>query len=223
MTRYTTGEEYFDRNKRITVCCGRIPAMHSAPATAPLRIDAATGLLAGARQVLSPNFDARPAGTPPTLLVVHGISLPPGEFGGPWIDRLFTGSLPPEVHPFFAALAIGRVSAHALIRRDGQIVQYVPFGERAWHAGRSEYRGRAACNDFSIGIEVEGTDDMPYEAAQYDRLAALIRALLTTYPTLSREHVVGHSDVAPGRKTDPGASFDWDRLRAAIRGLEAGF
>ena len=187
------------------------------PSFRSLQIDVKTGLALAVRQVLTHHYDARPAGTTPDLIIVHGISLPPAQFGGPWIDRLFTGSLPPEVHPFFAALAIGRVSAHALIRRDGQIVQYVPFGERAWHAGRSEYRGRAACNDFSIGIEVEGTDDMPYEAAQYDSLAALIRALLATYPTLSREHVVGHSDVAPGRKTDPGASFDWDSLRAAIR------
>jgi AmpD protein len=185
------------------------------PATS-LHIDAKTGLALRVRQVLTHHYDARPAGVVPDLIIVHGISLLPGEFGGPWIDRLFTGSLPPEVHPFFAAMAIGRVSAHAFIRRDGEIVQYVPFGERAWHAGRSEYRGRTACNDFSIGIELEGTDDLPYEAAQYESLVALIRALLATYPTLSREHIVGHSDVAPGRKTDPGAAFDWERLRAAI-------
>jgi N-acetyl-anhydromuramoyl-L-alanine amidase len=190
-------------------------ALH--PSAQSLRIDDKTGLALGVRQVLTHHYDARPAGVTPELILIHGISLPPGEFGGPWIDRLFTGSLPPEVHPFFAAMAIGRVSAHAVIRRDGQIVQYVPFGERAWHAGRSEYRGRTACNDFSIGIELEGTDDGPYEAAQYESLAALIRALLATYPRLSREHIVGHSDVAPGRKTDPGTSFDWARLRAAIQ------
>jgi AmpD protein len=181
-----------------------------------LRIDAKTGLALRVRQVLTPHYDARPAGAVPDLIIVHGISLPPAQFGGPWIDRLFTGSLPPEVHPFFAAMAVGRVSAHALVRRDGEIVQYVPFGERAWHAGRSEYLGRAACNDFSVGIELEGTDETPYEAVQYESLAALIRALLAAYPTLSRERVVGHSDVAPGRKTDPGASFDWEKLRAAI-------
>ena len=135
-----------------------------------LRIDPATGLLAGARQVLSPHFDERPRARLPDLIVVHGISLPPGEFGGPWIDRLFTGNLPPEAHPYFREIAGRRVSAHALIRRDGEIVQYVPFGERAWHAGTSEYQGRAACNDFSIGIELEGEDERPYEDAQYASL-----------------------------------------------------
>jgi len=183
-----------------------------------LRVDPATGLLLSARQVLTLHFDARPAGVTPELIIVHGISLPPGEFGGPWIDRLFTGNLPPDAHPYFATIPAGRVSTHALIRRDGEIVQYVPFGARAWHAGRSEYQGRSACNDFSIGIELEGTDDVPYEAAQYASLAALIEALLATYPSLSREHVAGHSDVAPGRKTDPGPAFDWARLRAAIGG-----
>jgi len=183
-----------------------------------LRVDPATGLLLSARQVLTLHFDARPAGVTPDLIIVHGISLPPGEFGGPWIDRLFTGNLPPDAHPYFATIPAGRVSTHALIRRDGEIVQYVPFGARAWHAGRSEYQGRSACNDFSIGIELEGTDDVPYEAAQYASLAALIEALLATYPSLSREHVAGHSDVAPGRKTDPGPAFDWARLRAAIGG-----
>ena len=181
-----------------------------------LRIDATTGLALRVRQVLTDHYDARPAGVVPDLIIVHGISLPPAEFGGPWIDRLFTGSLPPDVHPYFAAMAAGRVSAHALIRRDGEIVQYVPFGERAWHAGRSEYLGRAACNDFSVGIELEGTDETAYEAAQYESLGALIRGLLAAYPTLGRERVVGHSDVAPGRKTDPGVAFDWGRLRGSI-------
>jgi AmpD protein len=191
--------------------------MHSAPATAALRIDAATGLLAGARQVLSPNFDARPDGTPPTLLVVHGISLPPGEFGGPWIDRLFTGALTPEAHPYFKEIEGLIASAHALIRRDGQIVQYVPFGERAWHAGKSEYQGRAACNDFSIGVEMEGSGDTPYTDAQYQGLAALAAALLATYDSLSPEHIVGHSDIAPGRKGDPWPTFDWARFRALLK------
>jgi AmpD protein len=181
-----------------------------------LQIDTKTGLALRVRQVLTNHYDARPAGVVPDLIIVHGISLPPADFGGPWIDRLFTGSLPPDVHPFFAAMAVGRVSAHALIRRDGEIVQYVPFGERAWHAGRSEFQGRSACNDFSVGIELEGTDDAAYESAQYESLAALIQGLLAAYPTLTRERVVGHSDVAPGRKTDPGALFDWGRLRASI-------
>jgi AmpD protein len=190
--------------------------MQTAPAGAPLRIDSATGLLSGVRQVLSPHCDARPAGTVAELLVVHGISLPPGEFGGPWIDRLFTGTLPPEAHPFFRELAAARLSAHALVRRDGAIVQYVPFGERAWHAGASQYRGRSTCNDFSVGVELEGTDDTPYTEAQYQQLAALAAALLATYASLSAEHIVGHSDIAPGRKSDPGAAFDWPRFRALL-------
>jgi N-acetyl-anhydromuramoyl-L-alanine amidase len=182
----------------------------------PLRIDTATGLVPGTRQVLSPHFDARPAGTVAELIVVHGISLPPGEFGGPWIDRLFTGDLPADAHPFFRAIAGGRVSAHVLIRRDGEILQYVSFAQRAWHAGPSEYRGRRACNDFSIGIELEGTDAVPYEQAQYQSLAALIQALCAAYPSLSQERIAGHSDIAPGRKTDPGPAFDWERLRASL-------
>jgi N-acetyl-anhydromuramoyl-L-alanine amidase len=184
--------------------------------TAPLEINLATGLLVAVRQVLSPHCDARPAGVQPELLVVHGISLPPGEFGGPWIDRLFTGSLPSDVHPYFRQIEGLRASAHALIGRDGAIVQYVPFTARAWHAGKSEYRGRPGCNDFSIGLELEGTDDLPYTDAQYESLAALAALLLASYPTLSAQAIVGHSDIAPGRKTDPGPSFDWARLRRLL-------
>jgi AmpD protein len=145
--------------------------------------------------------------------VVHGISLPAGKFGGPWIDHLFAGDLSPDAHPSFRDTAMLRVSAHALIRRDGSITQYVPFGMRAWHAGQSQYQGRSGCNDFSIGIELEGSDEAPYMDAQYESLAALVRALLTTYPTLSAERIAGHSDIAPGRKTDPGPAFDWARFR----------
>jgi AmpD protein len=181
-----------------------------------VKIDPATGLLAGVRQVLSPHFDARPTGVLPELLVVHGISLPPAEFGGPWIDRLFTGTLPADAHPYFCEIAAQRVSAHALIRRDGQLVQYVPFGERAWHAGPSAYRGRSACNDFSIGVELEGTDDTPYTDAQYLSLAGLTAALLAAYPSLSAQAIAGHSEIAPGRKTDPGSSFDWTLLRRLL-------
>lgn len=181
-----------------------------------LQVHLATGLLEHVRQVLSPHRDARPDGTTPDLIVIHGISLPPNEFGGPWIDRLFTGDLPADAHPCFAQIPTGRVSAHALVRRDGEIVQYVPFGERAWHAGRSSYRGRPECNDYSVGIEVEGAEGIAYEAAQYESLAALIRALLVAYPTLSREHIAGHGDIAPGRKSDPWDSFDWARLRALL-------
>lgn len=185
------------------------------PSTLPA-IDAATGLIAGVRQVLSMHCDERPAGTLPTLLVVHGISLPPNEFGGPWIDRLFTGTLPWDVHPYFKQIEGLRASAHALIRRDGQIVQYVPFQMRAWHAGQSEYQGRAGCNDFSIGVELEGADDTPYTDPQYQQLAALAAALLQAYPSLSPQAIVGHSEIAPGRKTDPGPSFDWGRLRTLL-------
>jgi AmpD protein len=183
-----------------------------------LTIDCVTGLLAGVRQVLCPHFDARPGACVPELIVIHGISLPPGEFGGPWIDRLFTGNLPPDAHPYFKEVAGRRLSAHALIRRDGEVVQYVPFGARAWHAGTSEYQGKAGCNDFSIGIELEGEDQRPYEDAQYATLAALIGALLAAYPSLSRDRIVGHSDIAPGRKTDPGPMFDWERLHRLDRG-----
>ena len=179
----------------------------------PLSIEPATGLLAGTRQVFSPHFDARPTGVAAELIVIHGISLPAGEFGGPWIDHLFAGDLQPDAHPSFRETATLRVSAHALIRRDGSITQYVPFGMRAWHAGQSQYQGRSGCNDFSIGIELEGTDETPYTDAQYESLAALIAALLATYPTLSGQRIAGHSDIAPGRKTDPGAAFDWQRIR----------
>jgi AmpD protein len=181
-----------------------------------LKIEPSTGLLAGVRQVLSAHFDARPAGVVPELIVVHGISLPPGEFGGPWIDRLFTGSLPLDAHPYFGTIPQSRVSAHALIRRNGQVVQYVPFGERAWHSGQSHYRGRPACNDFSVGIELEGAQGIPYEDAQYEQLAELVEALLVAYSSLSVEHIAGHSDIAPGRKTDPWG-FDWDRWRGLLR------
>jgi AmpD protein len=181
-----------------------------------LKVDTATGLLEGVRQVLSPHANARPAGMLPELIVVHGISLPPGEYGGPAIDQLFTGTLDFEAHPYFQQIRGLRASAHAVIRRDGALTQYVPFGERAWHAGTSQYGGRSGCNDFSIGIELEGSDDTAYTDAQYEALARLIGALLGAYPSLSAAHLVGHSDIAPGRKTDPGPAFDWARLRALL-------
>jgi N-acetyl-anhydromuramoyl-L-alanine amidase len=185
-------------------------------AMSAVQVDTATGLLPRARQVLSPHWDARPAGVLPELIVVHGISLPEGEFGGPWIDQLFCGNLPPAAHASFADIAALRVSAHVVIRRDGQCSQYVPFPARAWHAGRSSYDGREACNDFSIGIELEGSDALPYESVQYEALGSLIRALCAAYPGLSTQRVVGHSDIAPGRKTDPGPAFDWPRLRSLL-------
>ncbi len=178
-----------------------------------MRVDASTGLVVGIKQVLSPNFDERPAGVAPDLIVLHGISLPPGEFGGPWIARLFTGNLSPEQHAYFAEIEGLRVSTHLLIRRDGEPVQFVSFNERAWHAGKSAWQGREACNDYSIGIECEGTDDLPYEPVQYQTLRTILPMLLEAYPRITRERVVGHSDVAPGRKTDPGPSFDWSQIR----------
>jgi N-acetyl-anhydromuramoyl-L-alanine amidase len=170
----------------------------------------------GVRQVLSPHLNARPAGVLPELIVVHGISLPPGEFGGPAIDQLFTGTLDWDAHAYFRQIRGLEASAHAVIRRDGAVTQYVPVSERAWHAGVSQYGSRAGCNDFSVGIELEGTDDTPYTDAQYESLVCLIRALLIAYPSLSAERLVGHSDIAPGRKTDPGPSFDWARLGALL-------
>jgi N-acetyl-anhydromuramoyl-L-alanine amidase len=178
-----------------------------------MRVDVSTGLLVGVKQVFSPHFDQRPSGVVPDLIVLHGISLPPGEFGGPWIARLFTGNLPPDQHPYFAQVCGARVSAHLLIRRDGKPEQYVSFNDRAWHAGKSQWQGREACNDYSIGIECEGTDEVPYEAAQYTTLKALLPMLLEAYPKITPDRIVGHSDVAPGRKNDPGESFQWSRIR----------
>ncbi len=188
-----------------------------------MAVEPQSGRLSLARYVASPNCDDRPPGMVPELIVVHGISLPPGCFGGPWIERLFTNRLDPGAHPYFATISALRVSAHLLIRRDGECLQFVPFHRRAWHAGVSCWSGREACNDFSIGIELEGGDDSPYTDAQYWRLVAVCTALLRAYPTLSRGAVVGHCDVAPDRKTDPGPSFDWPRFRGLLdRGDEAG-
>lgn len=188
----------------------------------PVKVDVGLGLLAPARFVPSPNQDSRPPGATIDLLVVHGISLPPGEFGGPWVERLFLNELPASAHPYFATIAGLRVSAHLFIRRDGQVVQFVPFHARAWHAGASSWRHRVACNDFSVGIELEGDDVAPYEAAQYRRLAAVVVALRRAYPTLAPDAIAGHSDVAPGRKTDPGAGFDWSALAAGVTATAGG-
>ncbi len=182
-----------------------------------MRVDSTTGIMEEARYLASPNCDQRPDNEAPSLVVIHGISLPPGEYGGPWIDALFTNSLDPEAHPYFADIHQLRVSSHLLIRREGELVQYVPFDKRAWHAGVSTYGGRERCNDFSIGIELEGSDDEPYEAAQYRVLAECVAALLATYPELSVERITGHSDIAPGRKTDPGPHFDWPRFRQLLQ------
>ncbi|MDQ5848389.1 MAG: 1,6-anhydro-N-acetylmuramyl-L-alanine amidase AmpD [Pseudomonadota bacterium] len=171
------------------------------------------GLLEGARYVASPNCDERPAGTAVTLLVLHSISLPPGKYGGDAIERLFTNRLDPHAHPYFAQISSLKVSSHFLLRRDGAVLQFVPLARRAWHAGASSWRGLARCNDFSVGIELEGTDDAAFEPAQYRRLCELIGALRAALPL---RDIAAHSDVAPDRKTDPGARFDWVQLLSAL-------
>lgn len=181
-----------------------------------MKLDADRNWLVEARHVPSPNFDDRPPGAEISLIVVHGISLPPGEFGGPWIDQLFCNRLDPAAHPYFASIAGLRVSSHLLVRRDGELVQYVGLQQRAWHAGPSCFEGRSACNDFSIGIELEGADEVPYAKIQYDRLATLVRVLTQAFPALTAERVVGHCDIAPGRKTDPGPAFAWSELRRRL-------
>jgi AmpD protein len=179
-------------------------------------IDLATGQVARARQQPSPNQDARPPGSVIDTLIIHGISLPPAQFGGPFIDELFTNCLDCGGHPYFAGLEGLRVSSHLLIRRDGELVQYVPLHRRAWHAGVSSLHGRERCNDFAIGIELEGTDTVPYTDEQYACLIPLCAELMACYPEIAPGRIVGHCDVAPGRKSDPGPSFDWDRLRQGL-------
>jgi AmpD protein len=184
----------------------------------PYSIDTISGVIAPARQCPSPNCDARPDGAQPGLLIIHGISLPPGQFGGPEIEALFTNRLDWDAHPYFGEIRGLEVSSHLLIRRDGELIQFVPFTERAWHAGDSSFRARGRCNDFSIGIELEGEDETPYTDAQYDTLAGVVGALLEAYPALSAREIAAHSDVAPGRKTDPGPAFDWLRLYDGLSG-----
>jgi len=179
---------------------------------AVLEIDRETGRVHGARQCSSPNQDARPSAADPDLVVIHAISLPPGQFGGDQVERLFTNTLDWGAHPYFEQIRGIEVSAHLLVRRDGELVQFVPLNRRAWHAGESRFRDRGRCNDFSVGIELEGDDDTPYDERQYLTLAAVIRELLEVYPAMSTRSIAAHSDIAPGRKTDPGPAFDWLRL-----------
>ncbi len=181
-----------------------------------MSINVTNGLVAGARQVPSPNCDERPNPADISLMVVHGISLPPGEFGGPWIDDLFLNRLDPTRHPYFAEIQGLKVSSHLLIRRDGELVQYVPLHMRAWHAGVSCFGGRDCCNDYSIGVELEGTDDLSYTSPQYQCLAALARGLMQAFPAITPDRIVGHCDIAPGRKTDPGTAFEWTRFRRLL-------
>lgn len=170
------------------------------------------GLIRPATQCPSPNQDERPAGAEPELIVIHGISLPPGEFGGPYVRELFTNCLDWDAHPYFSEIRGLTVSAHLMIGRHGELIQFVPFERRAWHAGDSRFRGRAECNDFSIGIELEGEDDTPYTDHQYRHLVAVITAIRECYPHITARHIAGHCDVSPGRKSDPGPAFDWLRL-----------
>jgi len=184
--------------------------------TTSMIIHPVSGLLQAATFIPSPNSDQRPAGTVISLLVIHNISLPPGVFGGDAVCALFCNGLNPAEDPYFAEIAAMKVSSHLFIRRDGEIVQFVPFGQRAWHAGESSFGGRSKCNDFSIGIELEGTDTIAYMPEQYATLIAVTQVLQKAYPFITAERIVGHSDIAPLRKTDPGPAFDWSYYRKEI-------
>lgn len=181
------------------------------PVKSTMKIDTTNGLLEDARFIPSPNCDTRPEGIPVDALVIHSISLPPGEFGGTAIERLFCNTLDAAEHPYYREIKDQEVSAHLLIRRDGEVIQFVPLHMRAWHAGESVCEGRPRVNDFSIGIELEGSDDTPFEEAQYRKLAEITKAVMRAYPAITRERIYGHADIAPGRKTDPGPHFNWER------------
>lgn len=182
-----------------------------------MKIDKTSGCLTTATQLTSPNCDARPDPDDISGIVIHNISLPPSQFGGSWIADLFLNQLDTNAHPYFAEIAGLRVSSHLLICRDGEIQQFVPFHQRAWHAGKSCWDGRECCNDFTIGIELEGDDFSAFERVQYQQLVTVIKSLLQTYPNLSVERIVGHEHIAPGRKTDPGPFFDWQLLQGLLR------
>jgi AmpD protein len=179
-------------------------------------IDSQAGLLREAAQRPSPHHDDRPAGAQVDTIVIHGISLPPGEFGSDAIEHFFCGRREHLVHPAFASLLEMRVSAHLLIKRTGDVIQFVPFTKRAWHAGESFFAGRTQCNDFSVGIELEGTDDIPYEKDQYRALSGIIISLIQAYPHITQDRIVGHADIAPQRKKDPGPAFDWAYLKGML-------
>lgn len=184
--------------------------------TESLKINLLTGLLDPVHYAPSPHHDDRPTGVPIDMVVVHGISLPPGQFGSSAVQDFFCGKLDFASHPTFADIAALRVSAHLFIRRTGEIIQFVPFTKRAWHAGESAFQGKTRCNDFSIGIELEGTDEVEYEAAQYHALGAVVQLLQQAYPAITADRVVGHVHIAPGRKTDPGPFFNWDYLKGIV-------
>ena len=197
-----------------------LPAAPAPPVNLPyptdLRLDTESGLVHGAAYLPSPHCDERPPGTGIDLLVIHAISLPPGQYGGPDVPALFCGTLDCTRRADYADLAGLRVSAHFFIRRDGLLLQFVPVHRRAWHAGVSRFAGRERCNDFSLGIELEGCDDDDFTPAQYTVLTTLTRMLRAVFPAIHAEAIVGHSEIAPGRKTDPGPHFDWARYRAAL-------
>lgn len=205
-------------NRKFTTAA--VPAHVPAAARPRYTVDRSRHRLRGAVWKPSANCDARPGPADISLLVVHCISLPPGQFGGPWIDRLFDNRLDPDAHPYFEGIKSLRVSAHLCLLRSGAIHQYVAFDRRAWHAGESAFDGRTRCNDFSIGIELEGSDELPYEPRQYRQLAGIAVNLMRAYPGITPARIVGHSDIAPGRKSDPGPFFDWDRLHAEIEVLQ---
>ncbi len=183
-----------------------------------MKIDVSTGIIQGANFHFSPNFDERPRDQEIDLLVVHNISLPPGEFGGKYVHALFSNQLHPDEHEYFKEIAHLKVSSHLFIRRNGELWQFVPLTKRAWHAGTSAFEGKENCNHFSIGIELEGTDDIPYTPQQYEQLAQVTRLLMQYYP-ITIDRIVGHSDIAPERKTDPGPSFDWQHYKELVNEL----
>lgn len=179
-------------------------------------LDKQTGLLQGVKYLPSPNYDSRPSDVEVDTLVIHGISLPPNQFGSEDIEALFTNQLALDKDPFYEKLTNLKVSSHCLIKREGSVTQFVPFHQRAWHAGQSSFKGRSNCNDFSVGIELEGADHIPYTNEQYTMLNQLISVICAHYPKVTQHRIVGHSDIAPGRKTDPGFKFDWNRVRRAL-------
>lgn len=183
----------------------------------PFILDEKKQWLEGVRRLPSPNCDERPDVSEIDLVVIHGISLPPKKYGGPYVECFFTNCLDTTVDPYFREISHLKVSSHIYITREGDLTQFVPFNLRAWHAGESEFRGRCQCNDFSIGIELEGCDEEPYEIGQYEKTAEIIRLLMSNWPGITPERIVGHSDIAPGRKTDPGPGFDWEYFQALLQ------
>ncbi|MFQ5937941.1 MAG: 1,6-anhydro-N-acetylmuramyl-L-alanine amidase AmpD [Acidiferrobacterales bacterium] len=185
-------------------------------ATSLMEVDPESGLIKGVRFVPSPNCDARPSSTTIDVLIIHAISLPPGEFGSAAIEQLFCNQLDPNGHPMFQEICGLQVSAHVLVRRDGEVIQFVPFHLRAWHAGESLCEGRVQVNDFSVGVELEGCDATRFEPVQYSVLSTLTKAIMVAYPAITRDHIYGHCDIAPARKTDPGPRFDWPRYLESL-------